>query len=98
MEVSMPQLSWQSPTHSALEESTQASSSAAGTSGHWRPYVGLFHLAPVGFVVILSVAFLSLAYRGWPPPDRLGFLLGAVVLTQMAISLHNDYCDRDLDA
>ncbi len=44
------------------------------------------------------MAFLALLAGGPPPPDR-AFWLGAMLgCQQLAISVHNDWCDRDLDA
>jgi 4-hydroxybenzoate polyprenyltransferase len=52
----------------------------------------------VAFVLLAGAGFTVAAYRTWPPADRLGLFLLALVLSQTAISLHNDYCDRELDA
>jgi geranylgeranylglycerol-phosphate geranylgeranyltransferase len=82
-----------------LEASTQASSFVAGNDiGRRRAFFELLHIGPILFVLLASAGFLAAAYRGWPPLDRLAIFLTAILLTQLAISLHNDYCDRDLDA
>lgn len=62
------------------------------------PLFELLHPAPVAFVLVAGSGFLAAAYRGWPPIERLAPFLLALLLTQLAISLHNDYCDRELDA
>jgi len=64
----------------------------------FRLYVELLHPAPVAAVLVAATAFTAAAARGSPPLDRLGAFLVALLLTQLAISLHNDYCDRFLDA
>jgi len=61
-------------------------------------YVQLLHLPPVAFVLLASTGFLVAAEHGWPPTSTLAPFLTAVLLTQLAISLHNDYCDRQLDS
>jgi 4-hydroxybenzoate polyprenyltransferase len=53
---------------------------------------------PVAITVAAAGGFAVVAARGAPPAERLALLLGSVLLTQMAISVHNDYCDRALDA
>lgn len=59
--------------------------------------VELLHLPPVIVVVLASGALLAAAERQWPPARQLFFLLSAQLLTQFAISLHNDYVDLPLD-
>jgi len=49
-------------------------------------------------VLVAATGFCAAAVRGRPPARRLGPLLVAISLTQLAISIHNDYCDRGLDA
>jgi 4-hydroxybenzoate polyprenyltransferase len=63
-----------------------------------RAYVGLFHLIPIALVLLASGIFMGLAYRGFPQIERLVPFLAAMLLTQIAISFHNHYWDRDLDA
>ncbi len=60
--------------------------------------IELLHPAPIAVVLVAATGFCAAAVRGRPPARRLGPLLGAIGLTQLAISIHNDYCDRDLDA
>ena len=59
---------------------------------------GLLHPGPVAATVAAGAAFAFAAAGGAPPADRLGLFLGSLLLTQVAISVYNDYCDRDLDA
>jgi 4-hydroxybenzoate polyprenyltransferase len=59
--------------------------------------VELLHPAPIAVVLAAAGAFSAAAAGGWPPWDRLLPFLIALLLTQLGISLHNDYCDRDLD-
>ncbi|MBX5493076.1 MAG: UbiA family prenyltransferase [Chloroflexi bacterium] len=61
-------------------------------------YVELLHLPPVAMVLLGTAGCMVIAAGGWPPLDRLALVLSAVLLTQLAISVHNDYCDRLLDA
>lgn len=49
-------------------------------------------------VLVATTSFAAVASAGIPSPRRLLPLLGAILLTQLAISIHNDYCDRDVDA
>jgi 4-hydroxybenzoate polyprenyltransferase len=48
--------------------------------------------------VAAAALFALVAANGALEPIRLALFLGSVLLTQMAISAWNDYCDRDLDA
>lgn len=61
-------------------------------------YFELLHLPPIAMVLLATTAFTTVAADGWPPPSRLIPFLCAILLTQLAISVHNDYCDRELDA
>src|SRR5579859_4790015 len=63
-----------------------------------RAYLELLHPAPVVAVVLAATGFTAVAAQGWPPTARLGLFLLSLLLTQFAISVHNDYCDRALDA
>jgi 4-hydroxybenzoate polyprenyltransferase len=63
-----------------------------------RAIVELLHPAPIAVVLIAATGFCAAAVRGRPPWPRLGPLLLALTGTQLAISIHNDYCDRALDA
>ena len=58
----------------------------------------LLHPGPVVATAAAAVAFATAAAGGAPPFDRIRLFAGSVVLTQIAISVYNDYCDRDLDA
>ncbi|HEX3723276.1 MAG TPA: UbiA family prenyltransferase [Nitrolancea sp.] len=61
-------------------------------------YVELLHLPPIAMVLLASAGFTVVAAGGRPPLGRLTLLLTSTLLGQLAISIHNDYCDRDLDA
>jgi 4-hydroxybenzoate polyprenyltransferase len=63
-----------------------------------RAYVEMFHLPPILMVLLATTAFATIAADGLPPAGRLAPYLIAVLATQMAIGVHNDYCDRRLDA
>ena len=63
-----------------------------------RAYIELFHLPPILMVLLATTAFATIAADGLPRASRLAPYLLAVLATQMAISVHNDYCDRRLDA
>jgi 4-hydroxybenzoate polyprenyltransferase len=70
-------------------------------NGSWSKigaYVELLHLPPIIAVLLAATAFAATAAEGWPPGTELTLLLISLLLTQIAISLHNDYCDRELDA
>jgi 4-hydroxybenzoate polyprenyltransferase len=66
--------------------------------GELAALVALFHPLPVLITVAAAAGFALAATHGEVPGDRLGWFLGSVLLTQLAISVHNDYCDRELDA
>lgn len=61
-------------------------------------YAELHHLPAAGMVLLAATGFSAAASRGYPPIERLLPFLGAVLLTQLAIAYHNDYCDAELDA
>lgn len=61
-----------------------------GTLGGW---VEAFHPVPIAAVLASAALFTT----GAPGERRAAFLI-ALLLTQLAISLHNAWCDRDLDA
>jgi 4-hydroxybenzoate polyprenyltransferase len=67
-------------------------------TGDLAALVALVHPLPVLITVAAAAGFALAAAQGAVPPDRLGWFLGSVLLTQVAISIHNDYCDRELDA
>ncbi|MDP9245320.1 MAG: UbiA family prenyltransferase, partial [Chloroflexota bacterium] len=56
------------------------------------------HLRAIPVVVVAALAFVWIAARGAPPPGPTIGFLAAVLLTQVAIALDNNWCDRDLDA
>lgn len=61
-------------------------------------WLSLLHPAPVAVVLLAAFGFSVTAADGKPPRRRLVPLLGGLLFTQLSISLHNDYCDRELDA
>lgn len=61
-------------------------------------WLDLLHPAPILAVLATAAIVTTLAAHGRPPLGRLVLFLLAILLTQVAISLHNDYCDRELDA
>jgi 4-hydroxybenzoate polyprenyltransferase len=67
-------------------------------SGRFTALVGLVHPVPSGATVLVALAFAWLWPGGPPAGDRLALLALMVALQQAAISLHNDWCDRALDA
>lgn len=69
-----------------------------GARGSLSAWISLLHPAPVAVVLLAAFGFSVTAAGGKPPPRRLLPLLGALLFTQLSISLHNDYCDRALDA
>jgi 4-hydroxybenzoate polyprenyltransferase len=66
--------------------------------GTFAAYVELLHLPPIAMVLLATGGFTVAAEGGWPPLGRLALLLTSILLQQLAISIHNDYCDRELDA
>jgi 4-hydroxybenzoate polyprenyltransferase len=66
--------------------------------GELAAYVELLHLPPIAMVLLASAGFTLVAADGRPHVGRLALLLTSTLLGQLAISIHNDYCDRDLDA
>ena len=63
-----------------------------------RAIVELFHFPPILIVLLACGIFASIAADGSPPIGRIGVYLLAVLCSQMAIGVHNDYCDRALDS
>src|SRR5689334_115615 len=61
-------------------------------------WLDLLHPAPILAALATAAVVTTLAAQGRPPVGRLLPFLLAILLTQVAISLHNDYCDRELDA
>jgi geranylgeranylglycerol-phosphate geranylgeranyltransferase len=66
-------------------------------SGTLAAYVELLHPAPIVMVLLAATGFCFAAARGRPAAWRLRSYLAGLLATQCAISLHNDYCDRELD-
>jgi geranylgeranylglycerol-phosphate geranylgeranyltransferase len=60
-------------------------------------YVELLQPAPIAMVLLAATGFCFAAARGKPAAWRLRSFLAGLLATQCAISLHNDYCDRELD-
>jgi 4-hydroxybenzoate polyprenyltransferase len=63
-----------------------------------RALIELFHFPPILMVLLACGLFATIAADGSPPVARLAVYLAAVLCSQMAIGVHNDYCDRALDA
>lgn len=63
-----------------------------------KAVLGLVHPAPSAATVLVAGGFAALLTGGAPRLGRLGQLVTMVGLQQAAISLHNDWCDQDLDA
>jgi 4-hydroxybenzoate polyprenyltransferase len=62
-----------------------------------RALVELFHFPPILVVLLACGLFAVIAADGSPPVGRIAVFLLAVLCSQMAIGVHNDYCDRALD-
>lgn len=56
------------------------------------------HLRAIPVVLLAAFAFVWIAARGRPLPGPTVGFLAAVLLTQVAIALDNNWCDRELDA
>lgn len=65
--------------------------------GLGRDWAEFLHLRAIPVVVGAAFVFVWVASRGAPPPSTALFLL-SILLTQIAIAFHNNWCDRDLDA
>jgi 4-hydroxybenzoate polyprenyltransferase len=63
-----------------------------------RAVVEMFHFPPILVVLFASGLFAVIASDGPVPAGRIALYLTAVLCSQMAIGVHNDYCDRHLDA
>ena len=55
------------------------------------------HLRAIPVVIGAGLTFVWVASRGVPPASTALFLT-SLLLTQIAIAFHNNWCDRDLDA
>ena len=62
-----------------------------------QDWAEFLHLRAIPVVVGAAFVFVWVASRGAPPPSTVLFL-SSVLLTQVAIAFHNNWCDRDLDA
>lgn len=63
-----------------------------------RAIVEMFHFPPILVVLFACGIFAVIASDGPVPVGRIALYLAAVLCSQMAIGVHNDYCDRHLDA
>ncbi|HEY7295875.1 MAG TPA: UbiA family prenyltransferase [Dehalococcoidia bacterium] len=63
-----------------------------------RALLALAHPGPSAATVLVALLFMVLLARGRPPGDKLAPVALMLSCQQVAISLHNDYCDRALDA
>jgi len=63
-----------------------------------RAIIELFHFPPILVVLLAAGQFVIIAADDAPPYGRITLYLLAVLASQMAIGVHNDYCDRVLDA
>lgn len=55
------------------------------------------HLRAIPVVIGAAFSFVWVASGGAPPPST-GLFLLSLLLTQIGIAFHNNWCDRDLDA
>jgi 4-hydroxybenzoate polyprenyltransferase len=62
--------------------------------GDWAEFL---HLRAIPVVVGAGFVFVWVAASGRPPRST-GLFLLSLVVTQIAIAFHNNWCDRDLDA
>ena len=62
--------------------------------GDWAEFL---HLRAIPVVIGAAFVFLWVGSRGAPPAST-GLFLTSLLLTQIAIAFHNNWCDRDLDA
>ena len=60
--------------------------------------IRLFHLVPSLATVAVALLFLPIVAGGAPPLGATVLLALSLALQQFAISAHNDWCDRDVDA
>ncbi len=65
-----------------------------GVIADWAEFL---HLRAVPVVVGAALSFVWVASGGAPPPST-GLFLVSLLLTQIGIAFHNNWCDRDLDA
>ena len=62
--------------------------------GDWAEFL---HLRAIPVVLGAALVFVWVASSGAPPASTALFL-ASLLLTQVAIAFHNNWCDRDLDA
>lgn len=62
-----------------------------------QDWAEFLHLRAIPVVVGAALLFVWVASRGAPPASTALFLM-SVLVTQVAIAFHNNWCDRDLDA
>ena len=62
-----------------------------------QDWAEFLHLRAIPVVIGAALVFVWVASRGAPPPTTAVFL-SSILLTQIAIAFHNNWCDRDLDA
>ena len=62
--------------------------------GDWAEFL---HLRAIPVVIGAALVFVWIASRGALPAST-GLFLTSLLLTQIAIAFHNNWCDRDLDA
>ncbi|MEX1194013.1 MAG: UbiA family prenyltransferase, partial [Dehalococcoidia bacterium] len=69
----------------------------AGPASRLGAYVEMLHLPPI--LVVVGAATVITATASYPPQmSDLAMFIAALFVSQLAISVHNDYCDRELDA
>ena len=62
-----------------------------------QDWAEFLHLRAIPVVVGAAFVFVWVASRGALPPTTAVFL-SSILLTQISIAFHNNWCDRDLDA
>ena len=60
--------------------------------------MALVHPGPSAATVAVALLFMVWLAGGHPPVDRFALVAAMLLCQQVAISLHNDWCDRALDA
>src|SRR5438876_791368 len=97
-------------TLAALRGRRRCDSTAAAGDGRfpvevprapWTParaVIALAHPGPSAATVAVALLLMALLARGHPPGDKLALVAAMLLCQQVAISLHNDWCDRALDA
>lgn len=66
--------------------------------GRLAVYLDFLHIAPVAVVLLAATGMTVAALGTWPRLALLLPFLLSLLLTQFAIAIHNDYCDREVDA